>query len=128
MTAIFQDIVATARLFPAVREARQNGAVRVQAVYPVKEYIVGASWLDTMEGMMMYDGNAQVGALFLDFSPEQRHWLASTPKHRGGWAERLRFWMNVLEPVLPPDLYLDTILQYSANYRRAILLERRATQ
>ncbi|MCC8075033.1 MAG: hypothetical protein LIO95_03680 [Clostridiales bacterium] len=127
MIAIFQDLAATARLFPAVREARQTGAsaVQVQPVFPVKEYIPqgGASWYDTMEGTLLpYNSDVEraAHAVFLTFPPALRHKLAFTPEHRGEWAERLRFWRNVLKPALSPDAYLFAILRFSAHYRKCI--------
>ncbi|MCD8160152.1 MAG: hypothetical protein LUE61_03035 [Clostridiales bacterium] len=128
MFTIFQDMAATARLFPIVREARRSGACEclVQPVFPVKERLNrGASWYDTMEGCLLAynaDTERQVHAVFLTFPPELREKLACSPERPGEWAERLRFWTAALKPALPADTYLDAVLQFSAWYRHCIYL------
>ena len=78
-----------------------------------------------MEGCLFCGQKRQpIRDVFGSFPEEVQRSLVFTPKGRGEWIERARFWARELKPALQPEMYHEAMLRIIGWY--AHCLRRRA--
>lgn len=108
---ILQDYVNG---FKEIRAARKSG-MTIKAVKAVPRIQTGY-WGWTMESTIFSGELARaVNVIFDGFDEETKHALTFTPSP-GEWAERARFWKNVLQPALPPSQYSAAMQVILSHY------------
>lgn len=112
---ILQDIKTTAGVFGAVRKARKAGAnaVEVKPVYtvPYRKPQGGHWFAGTAEAHVLswhpeiYNA---VRDVFHTLDNDTQYSYLFTPE-AGGWADRMRFWQELLRPALDPKQYHEAM-------------------
>lgn len=127
--SIFTDIATAVKVTGEIRKARKAGAdaVQVKPAYTVP-MLKTTYWTWTMEGCLMRGGDAEraVIAVFNSFDKKTKHALTFAPKGPGEWAERARFWQQVLEPALPHSMYHAVMIRFISWYAHCLRMEKGA--
>lgn len=112
---ILQDIKTAAGVFGAVRKARKAGAdaVEVKPVYvvPYRKPQGGHWFVGTPEAHILSRHQEIYNAVrdvFQTLDNDTQYSYLFTPKD-GGWADRIRFWQDLLRPALDPKQYYEAM-------------------
>ena len=124
MKSILSDIKTAVSMFREVRKDRSSGSgIRVQQVkeYPV---LTTCGILSTVEGCALINGNSEIFCIaqqvFNKHPYEERHRLAFSPQN-GEFTERVRFWRELLRPVLSEKQCheaMQTIIRWYIHIKR----------
>ena len=78
-------------------------------------------WCSTMEFTILPTGEVEqaVYTVFNSFDPKLQEALTFEPA-RGEWAERARFWKEVLKPALPPEQYRAAMCSILKWYTKCV--------
>lgn len=106
---IIKDIKTSAGVYKRLCEARKEGKeleVKTSVVIPLIN--AGLGLLDTVEGCAIANASWNlynlIDPIFSHLLYEDRHRLAFSPVN-GEYVGRALLWKDLLEPVLPPELY-----------------------
>jgi len=79
-------------------------------------------WAWTMEACLMNGGETEkaVRGAFYSLPEETQQSLTFTPEKSGEWAERARFWQQLLKPALPPKMYHEVMLTFVHWYAHCL--------
>jgi len=122
LLSIFQDIKTAVNLTGEIRKARKEGAsIEARKVWRVP-MLKTTYWAWTMEACLMNGGETEkaVCGAFYSLPEETQHSLTFTPEKSGEWAERARFWQQLLKPALPSKMYHEVMLTFVHWYAHCL--------